>query len=207
MTAMISRYVQAKGDDTALRILRKKARRNAALAFVIGLFMSFGCAFVAWETREEQRASRLLEEKGQPGEGEIVRRFVAPNGVTKRLEYRVAGSGIRNVEVEPVHWNRLESAKSVPVIYVPDEPGISRLVRGEVRDKEFTKTPAGGYGMAALCGAMALFLLGASPFMWNGWDLAHDTKNRKWSLKRYGKVIWSSRGPADHGPDWLPKGS
>jgi hypothetical protein len=206
MVAIISRHVEAKGDDTSARILRKKARRNAILAFTVGLFMAVACIFVAWTTRAEQRAGRLLAEKGEPGEAELVRRFVAPNGVTKRIEYRVTSagkpSGTRNVEVEPDYWESLAGAKSVPVVFVPDEPGISRLERGEVIEKDLTKRPAGGYLLAALGGLLALFLLGASPLMWNGWDLTHDSKTNRWSVKRFGKVIWSTGGSARDETEW-----
>jgi hypothetical protein len=196
MVGLISRYVDAKGDNTATLILRKKARRQGAMAFLVGFLMACACVFVALHTHSEQRAARLLQEKGQPGKAEIVRRFVAPNGVTKRVEYRVVEgdgrSGTRNVEVDPEYWDSLDGVKSVDVIVVPGEPGISRLEEGEMKVKDVTKTPAGGYGLAALGGLLALFLLGASPFMWNGWDLSHDAKSRKWSVKRYGKVVWSS---------------
>jgi hypothetical protein len=196
MVALISRYVEAKGDNTSLLILRKKARRQGATAFVVGLFIAIASVFVAAHTHSEQRTARLLAEKGEPGKAEIMRRFVAPNGVTKRVEYRVvggdAGSGTRNVEVDPTYWDNLAGAKSVDVIVVPGEPGISRLTDGELTEKDITKTPAGGYGLAALGGLLALFMLGAGPFIWNGWDLSHDAKSRKWSVKRYGKVVWSS---------------
>jgi hypothetical protein len=209
MAALISRHVEAKGDDTAVRILRKKARRQATLAFVLGLFMAFASVFIAWTAHEDQRAARLLRENGQPGEGEIVRRFIAPNGVTKRVEYRVAGAvgrpGTRNVEIEPAYWDRLEGVGSIPVVFVPDEPGISRLARGEVTDDDFVKTPAGSYLLAALGGVLAVFLLSVSPLRWKGWDLAHESKTRKWTLKRHGQVIWTSRGEAEPRPDWLPK--
>jgi hypothetical protein len=158
--------------------------------------IAFASGFIAWKTHENQRALRLLAEHGEPGEAEIIRRFVAPNGITKRVEYKVTNSAgltaTRNVEVEPSYWDRLEGAKSIAVIWVPNEPSASRLALGEAKDREFTNTPAGGYGLAALGGLLGAFLLVASPFMWNGWDLAHDAKSRKWSLKRYGKVVWSS---------------
>jgi hypothetical protein len=196
MVAAISSHVAAKRDDTSIGILRKKARRQGAMAFVFGLLMASACLFMVSKTRADHRAARLLQEKGQPGEAKIVRRFVAPNGVTKRLEYSVVGpngpSGVRNVEVDPAYWDSLAGAKSVDVIVVPGEPGISRLQEGEVTAKDFTNTPAGGYGLAAIGGLIALFMLGASPLIWNGWDLAHDAKTRKWSLKRYGKVLWST---------------
>src|SRR5262249_29847684 len=117
------------------------------------------------------------------------------NGVTKRLEYRVIGvDGLgpaENVEVDPDYWDELEGARTVPVIVVPGEPGISRLEEGQVtRDDEFTKTPLGGYSLAALGGLMALLVLGFSPFAWNGWDLSQDSKTKTWAIKRYGKVGW-----------------
>jgi hypothetical protein len=198
MVAMIAGRVEAKGDDTAACILRKKGHRNAILTGLIGLLLLGAAVGVAWMTHQDLRAARLLAEKGEPGEAQIVRRFVAPNGVTKRVEYRVVGpsgtSGTRNTEVTPQYWDRLEGVRSIPVIYVRQEPDISRLAQGEVRDQDFTKTPTGGYGLAALGGLLALFLIGASPFAWLGWDLGHDSKTNRWSVKRYGKVVWSSRG-------------
>jgi hypothetical protein len=127
------------------------------------------------------------------GEGEIVRRFVAPNGVTKRIEYRVQGSKLRNVEVDPILWDQLEHAKTVPVVHIPDEPDINRLEFGEVKKDDFTGTPAGGYLLSTLGGLMALFVLGFSPFAWMGYDLAFDKEQRTWKLKRYGRVVWASR--------------
>ncbi len=197
LAAMISARVEARGDGTAERILRSKARRQGALAFVVGLFLAFACGFVGWTTYQNQRAERLLEEQGEPGKAEIVRRFVAPNGFTKRIEYRLVNaagvSATRNVEVEPGFWDRLDGAKTIDVIWVPAEPFASRLADGEVNKREFTKTPVGGYGLAALGGLMALFLLGASPFMWNGWDLGHDATSQTWSLKPYGKVVRANK--------------
>jgi hypothetical protein len=196
LVAMISSHVEAKGDSTAESILRNKAKRQGALAFVVGSFLAMACGFVVWETYNNQRALRLLHEKGEPGEAEIVRRFVAPNGITTRVEYKVVNSAgvsaTRNVEVEPGFWSDLDGVKSIAVISVPDEPAISRLAHGEVRENDFTKTPVGGYGLGVLGGLLSVFMLGASPFMWNGWDLGHDSKTKKWSLKRYGKVVWSS---------------
>src|SRR5262249_14809514 len=125
---------------------------------------------------------------------------------TRRLEYRVAGPDgqgpTENVEVEPDYWDELEGARTVPVIVVPDEPGISRLEEGQVTRDEFTKTPLGGYALAALGGLMALFLLGMSPLVWNGWALSQDPKTKTWAIKRYGKVVWRSGGKAAKESVW-----
>lgn len=189
-------YLDAKPDDTSIRIMSRKAKRTALICFVAGCFLGFAAVFIAWETHEEQRANELLAVKGVPGEGEIVRRFVAPNGVTKRLEFRIAGSKVKNVEVEPMFWEQLEHAKTVQVIYVPEEPDVSRLEFGEVKDDDFTKTPRGGYLLSGLGGLMAFFMLGFSPLAWMGYDLAFDDKQRIWKLKRHGRVVWASKKEA-----------
>ena len=127
--------------------------------------------------------------------------------MTKRLEYRVIGADdqapTENVEVDPDYWASLEGATSVPVIVVPGEPGISRLEEGQVTDDdEFSKTPAGGYALAALSGLLALFLLGVGVLAWNGWDLAQDSQTKRLMLKRHGKVVWSSGGKAARESFW-----
>jgi hypothetical protein len=207
MASLIANHVEARGDDASFPIFRKKARRQGVMIFIIGLFMAIGCGFIAWMTYQKQRADRLLATRGRPGEAEIVRRFVAPNGVTKRLEYRVVGADgagpTENVEVEPGYWDSLEGERTVPVIVVPGEPGVSRLEEGQVADDDdFAKSPVGGYTLAALGGLMALFFLGVSPFAWNGWDLGQDSKTKTWSLKRYGKVVWKSGGAAAKEAFW-----
>jgi hypothetical protein len=203
LVALVSDHIAAKGDDTARRIQRKKARRRAVLACAIGLLMLLACGFMAWTTHEDLRAARLLREKGELGEGQIVRLHTAPNGWTRRLEYRVAGTGgrtgTRDVEVERRYWDDLEGEESIPVIYVPDEPEISRLARGEVRDEGFTVTPLTGYGSAVLCGLVSLFMLALSPLAWNGWDLSLDPTTKKWSLKRFGEVVEKAgKDASDH---------
>jgi hypothetical protein len=202
LAAAFSRHIDAKGDDTAMRVLRRKARLTGSMCVVMGLLMGAGSIFMVSHVRNEQRAKRLLHEKGELGEGTIVRLFVAPNGFTKRLEYRVANSDVRNVEVQPDVWNRLQGAKTVQVIYVADEPNISRLLAGEVVENDFTETPVGGYGMAALCALVATFMTVAGAFVFLGWDLGQDSRTKRWHLKRYGRVVWRS-GSKDNAKEVL----
>ena len=193
LVKLVVSFIDAKRDDTALRIMSRKARRTGLMCFVMGVLASAAAVFIALETRKAQRAHELLSVKGVLGEGEIVRRFVAPNGVTKRIEYRVSGSTVKNVEVEPLIWDQLEQANSVPVVYVPEEPDINRLQVGEVEDNEFTNKPVGGYLLSGLSRLMGLFILGYSPLAWMGYDLAFDDKQRIWKIKRYGRVVWASK--------------
>lgn len=193
LVELVQSHIDAKPDDDATRILARKAKRAAIGFAFFGCFLATAAVFIALQTRWDQRALKLLADKGVVGEGEIVSRFTAPDGVTKRLEYRVAGSAVRNAEVHPVFWEAIEDAETVPVIYVPDEPDISRLGIGEVAEKDFLKSPKGAYPLAALGGLMALFMLGYSPFAWKGYDLAFDDKDRTWKVKRYGRVVWESK--------------
>lgn len=196
LVKLIESFIDAKPDDTSLRIMSRKAMRAGLSCFVFGCLLATASVFIAITTRAEQRANQLLPAKGVQGEAEIVRRFVAPNGVTKRLEYRVAGASVKNVEMDPVSWEELANAKTVRVRYVPDEPEISRLELGEIKEDDFTKTPFGGYLFSGLAGLMSLVVLALSPLAWMGYDLAYDDKQRVWKLKRYGRVIWASKKEA-----------
>lgn len=189
----IESYVDSKPDDTSIRIMSRKATRTGIITFVVGCFLAVAAVFIALETREEQRAKQLLSTKGVPGQGEIVRRFIAPNGVIKRIEFRVAESEVHNVEVDPVVWELLANAKTVPVIFVPEEPDINRLETGQVDENEFMKTPLGGYLFACLGGLMALFMLAYSPLAWMGYDLGFDDKQRVWKVTKLGRVVWASK--------------
>lgn len=100
LVKLVESCIDAKPDDTSSQIMSRKARWMGLLCFVFGCFLSSAAVFIALETRKDQRAADLLAANGVPGEGEIVRRFVAPNGWTKRLEFRVRGSSIKNVEVD-----------------------------------------------------------------------------------------------------------
>lgn len=205
LVKLVESFIDAKPDDTSSRIMSRKARRMGLLCLVFGCLLGGAAVFIALMTRQEQRAATLLAAKGVPGEGEIVRRFVAPNGWTKRLEYRVRGSSVKNVEVDPNFWSKLEHARTVPVVYVPDEPDINRLEIGEIKENDFTKTPQGGYLLSGLGGLLALFVLGVSPLMMMGYDLTMDDKDRIWKLKRYGRVVWDSKHGAPKPAEGPPK--
>lgn len=193
LVKMVQSFVDAKPDDIATRLMSKKMKRTAALCFVMGSLFVVGAVFFALEARKTARVNALLPVKGVPGEAELVRRITAPNGRTKRVEYRIAGSAVKNVEVNPHYWDQLEGAKTVPVIYVPDEPDINRLQAGEIKEDGFESTPQGGYIMSGVSCLISLFLLGYSPLAWMGYDLAFDDKTRIWKVKRYGRVVWASK--------------
>jgi len=195
-------------DDLAATVKSKVADQNPAIAGVIRLrkarksavFMASGAsvmilisAAVAWITYDEQRAAKLLETDGVEGVATIERLFVAPDGLTTRVEYTVTNeageTGSRNAEIEPAYYAELmeADAKTIPVMFVPAEPAISRLQRGEIIDDDFLKSPVAGYGLPALLTLICIFFLAAAALQWKGWDIDLDSKTGRISIKRFGE--------------------
>lgn len=184
---MVKQRIAARNDDAAVRVKLQKSRRAGLFAIGIGVFLlAIGGANI-WMAYEEQRTSTLLAEQGAPGEADVVRRFLAPNGVTCRLEYRVtspaAADDVRNAEVTRDYWDSLEGVKTVPVIVVPDEPAISRLADGEV-DDDPTTSPKVMYVLSSVIAVISLISIGAGILQWRGWEI--DLDSGKISIKRIG---------------------
>lgn len=164
MSESILSRVERKSGETAEKIKKKHSRKEAWLCFGVGLFFACAGAFMAWDTFETQRRDTLLKEVAIEGEAEIVRRFVAPNGVTHRLEYRVTNnlgtSATRNAEVEVWYWDSLDEVETVPVRYVEEFPKYSELIEGEVKEEEeFTESVSGKFlitGIASLFSLVGL---------------------------------------------------
>jgi hypothetical protein len=190
MADLVREHIAAKGDDTSERIRSGKAVRSALLCGTVGLLMLGGSGAMAWKTHRDQIAAQRLEEEAVPGEAEIVRRFLAPNGVTPRIEYRITTpdgrTATRNAEAFRSEWDRLAGAKTVAVVYVPDDPAISRLAAGEPKERDVTSRPAVAYGVCVLGGVISLFLVAAGVLQWYGWDIDLDSKTGKLSIKRFG---------------------
>ena len=129
---------------------------------------------------------------------EVVRRFTAPNGVTRRLEYRVTGvggrTGTRNAEVKSAYWNRLENAKTVPVVYVPDEPAVSRLVEGEVESRDLADSPGFMMGLSVALIGLCVVFLAAAAMQWFGWDIDLDSKTGKFVKEFFGPTSYGALG-------------
>jgi hypothetical protein len=190
LTEIVKQRIEAKGDDTADHLQRRKSKRSALFLAGTSVGLLALAAVNLWMVQREQRAERLLAESAVPGDAEIVRRFLAPDGVTTRLEYRVMApdgtQGTRNAEVTRDYWDSLEGATTVPVKYVAADPSISRLTTGEVSDDDLTKRPAMMYGLSAVLAVICLFLMTAAVLQWRGWDIDLDSKTGKISIKRFG---------------------
>lgn len=198
MVKSITDRIQSRSNGAASRLASRKARRQGVIAIVLGCVMALCSGFVAWSTRQKQLGERALLQNPVFAEAEIVRKFVAPNGVTKRIEYRITSEGrsaTRNVEVEPAFWITLNEDDLIPVIHVKGDPDFSRLVRGEVHELGSTRIPLVRFG-SALAGVVgSLMVIAAGVLLWNGWEVNIDPKTGKWSLKRFGTLSSKSSIP------------
>ena len=110
-----------------------------------------------WLAYSDARAQRLLRESAVPGEATVVRKFVAPDGRTHRIEYRVAGveaAPLENVEVNPLLWSAMAEGERLPVLYVPADPSVSHLRIGQIDDVQMSS--AVHYGLSAVIAGMGV---------------------------------------------------
>jgi hypothetical protein len=186
LVEIIDEHLNARADDTGTRIRKRKARRMALFIGSFGVLALAGAIFSAWHTHHEGRSAKLLKESGVQTDAEIVERFLAPNGVTPRVVYKVTNpegrSATRNAQMERMVWDDLEGEKTVRVVYVPEEPSISHVLEGEVKDHE----EDWGYVASAALGAMSLLFLGFGTLLAFGYGIDVDSKTGKVSIKPYG---------------------
>lgn len=175
-------YVQKKldgrGGPAGAKIRTSKNRRSALfIGSVFGFFFLL-CVVLAVMTRYEQLETAGLQERGVQGDAAIVRRFLAPNGVTPWLEYRVdtpdGRAGTRNAAMFRRQWDALAGQATVPVVYDPDNPANSQLLEGEDREGNVAENASSTY---LLCAGMSIFCLGGvayAVFRWKGlrWEMS-----------------------------------
>lgn len=166
----------------------RRSRRQGKALLVGSVLAAAGAVFMAWMTYDQHRTEHLLRTRAVDGEGLVVRKFIAPDGRTHRIEYRVAGAGedakLHNVEIDPLLWTVLQDGARVPITTVPDHPEIARLRVGEIKD-EFLNPPQ--MLNVLLCIAMIvmaiLFLVGAI-MGFKGIDIGTDKRTGKLKVER-----------------------
>jgi hypothetical protein len=188
---LVKKRIAATGPEAAERIRTNKARRAAAVTAAGSTVMLALCGFMIWKTHADQLAAHALEEHGVEGQAAILRHFIAPNGITRRIEYRVTTpdgrSGTRNVEVIRPVWELLEGESAVAVVYDPDNPGNSRLVSGQADEKDdITDDPIIVYGLCAFLGLICILGWASAILHWNGLSIDLDSKTGKVSIKPFG---------------------
>jgi len=182
LVQLVHQHAAANPAGVAEPLRMKKARQTAILSAVVGAFLGLAAGATAWNTWDTDRGRQLLASSGVEGEARILRRFLAPNGVTCRLEYEVIGengrTATRNAEVESEYWDELEEETTVPVRYVPSAPGYSELLHGDVPSQQ-DLGQAGGYALSAGGALISLCLFGVAIMQFNGYDFGTHPQTGK----------------------------
>jgi hypothetical protein len=190
LVARVKSELAGRYGENSEAIRMRKARRGAIFMVGASLFLILIVVANLLLTRDRERAKELLRTDGVPGTAKVVRRFIAPNGVTRRLEYEVRGAdnqpGTRNAEVSPIYYDEIADAETVPVVYVPSEPKISRLANGEVIKADISDKPAVMYGLCAALSILCIVFLAAAAFQWKGYEIDYNKETRKFSIKPFG---------------------
>jgi hypothetical protein len=179
-------------DHTAAVRLRKSRRQAVVLVLAALLFGGVGAALFVID-RIEARDAKLLEEQGQPATAKVLRHFTAPNGTTRRIEFRVTDTASgktadHNVEVKPDVWILMSKATELPVVAVPGRPDVAKLEFGEVKaNDDLGMSPRMKVLLFVAVGVMCLFFLVAAVLNWRGIDIDLDSQTGKISLKRFGE--------------------
>jgi hypothetical protein len=202
---LVKQRIAEKGDDASDQIRRRKARLSALLTGTISMVMILLSGGLAWMTHSDQEDARALKEHGVQGQAEIVRRFLAPDGITPRLEYQVTTpdgrTGTCNAQVLRPIWDALDGQTTVPVIYVPDKPDNSRLAHGEAKENDLMDNPTFVYVLCAAIAVVCLAGLALAGMQWKGWSLGLDSKTGKLSIKPFGTgEEGGKRGEPDQAP-------
>jgi hypothetical protein len=163
LVANVQRRVSAKPHANSDAVATRRLRKRAA-GLMVGGVMALALGGVnAWLAYDNARAARLLRESAEPGEATVVRKFVAPDGRTHRIEYRLAsinGASLENVEVNPLFWALMSEGQRVPVLYVPSDPRVSRLQIGQIDDAQQLSPPL-HYGLSAAIAGLGVVFFAA----------------------------------------------
>jgi hypothetical protein len=142
----------------AADVKRGQGRRKGLFFMLFGvIFLALGVANICISLKES-RDRELFQKFGRPTHGTVVRQFIAPNGRTHRIEFRVDGAPnapVVNVEVNQILWMSMIPGKHIPIIAVPDRPDVAHLAIGEIRDNSM---PSSGI-MIVLSVAIGLFAI------------------------------------------------
>jgi hypothetical protein len=128
----------------------------------------------------DREAHRLMKEQSVLTEASVVEKFIAPDGRTHRIRYRVSDrngtSDEGNVEVQPDVWRMLEVGAKVEAYAVPGRPDISRLALGQIDDR-FGPEPGVMIWISVGIVVAGFVFFGTGIMTWLGFDLTHNSKH------------------------------
>ena len=169
----------------------RKTRRNAALFLFVGTLALAGAVWTAWQSYTTRRNEELLRTQAADAQALIIRKFVAPDGQTRRVEFRVAAPGERmpadgylhNIEVDRNFFALLREGMRVPIKTVPGHPEIARFP-GEVKDEFLNPSPKFNLLLSLALAALGLFMTAGAVMAFKGIDIATDPATGKLKINR-----------------------
>lgn len=190
LVTILRQQVASQNPERSSTLHRRKARWQALGAFAFAAFMIAGSVFMTTTAIDQQRVDALLAEQGIESTAPIVRRFLAPNGVTTRIEFEVTSddgqSVIHNKEVTPAYYEYLADATEVPIKTVPNHPDATILLEGLVEGS--TTNPVANYLVSAGLGLFGLLALGVGVMFWLGYDFVIEPETKTYGFRPLGEV-------------------
>jgi hypothetical protein len=185
MVDAIRRRMAESPSPQRASVALRKARRTGLFLIIGGVLFLALAAVNAWMAIHHREAAELLQSRGAPAQATIVRKFTAPDGHTRRIEYRVdaPAAPTENVEVSPMIWALLRDGQHIPVISVPGRPDISRLAAGQV-DDNMQGDPRLMLGISIAVAVMSLIFLAAGVLSRRGLELKWDAARRRPRITR-----------------------
>ena len=173
-----ARSVDGSPDATALRL----GRRRAMLIGMGAVMFGSATIFLAYDGWWNLQAKERMASEGVDGTGTVIRHFMAPNGITRRIEYEVHGNNgtiaTHNVEIEKELHERLNVGDEVQIRYVPDDPEISHLAAGEIREKDDFLASMPAIVLLSCAGlAISIGMAVMTVVSWKGYDIKVDGTN------------------------------
>jgi hypothetical protein len=190
LVQIVNHNIALQGDSSADAIRSGKAKRTGAGLIAGGcLFLLLSAANV-WFAYQDQYKATQLKTLGVRGKAVIVRRYIAPNGVTHRITYHITAKngtvGTHDAHVTEFYWDMLQYVKTAPVVYVPSDPNNSRLLYNEIRDGN--SDPYVMYVIAIFISVMSIVFIVAGIMACRGLDIRFNRKTYQFKVKRYGDV-------------------
>ncbi|MEQ8769014.1 MAG: hypothetical protein RIB60_00740 [Phycisphaerales bacterium] len=160
-------------DDERVKAVRK-ARIMGFIAIPFGLLLVFAVYWMITRELYARETDRALAETGVVIDAELTDHRMH-NGIAPRVEYRFtdpAGENHDNdVMLDIDAWRDLRDAPTIPVVYLPEDPGVHRPVTGYSEPNRMSNLILVAVGVA---GALVPgFLLVAGVFQIMGIDGVH----------------------------------
>jgi hypothetical protein len=187
IAAEIKRRMTENPSAQRTKIAHHTGRRKG-LGLMIGGVLFFALAIAnGWMATHDRQAKDLLLTQGQPAHATVMRKFTAPDGHTRRIEYKVdtPNAPTENVEVAPGLWAILREHQRIPVTAVPGRPDISHLKAGQI-DDSMQADPKVMLLLSIAIAFISIVFFVAGALSWRGLELKWDKERSRPRFARIG---------------------